>query len=31
VPAPGDEDHKFIAPGPNDIRGPYVTAITLPT
>jgi hypothetical protein len=25
VPAPGDEDHKFIAPGPNDIRGPYVT------
>lgn len=24
VPAPGDDDHKFIAPGPNDIRGPYV-------
>lgn len=22
VPAPGDEDHKFIQPGPNDIRGP---------
>lgn len=22
VPAPGDEDHKFIHPGPNDIRGP---------
>ena len=22
VPAPGDEDHKFIAPGKNDIRGP---------
>jgi hypothetical protein len=22
VPAPGDEAHKFIAPGPNDIRGP---------
>ncbi|KAL1306180.1 hypothetical protein AAFC00_004282 [Neodothiora populina] len=22
VPAPGDDAHKFIAPGPNDIRGP---------
>lgn len=22
VPHPDDEDHKFIAPGPNDIRGP---------
>lgn len=22
VPMPGDDDHKFIAPGPNDIRGP---------
>lgn len=22
VPAPGDKAHKFIAPGPNDIRGP---------
>jgi hypothetical protein len=22
VPAPGDDDHKFIHPGPNDIRGP---------
>jgi len=22
VPMPGDEAHKFIAPGPNDIRGP---------
>jgi hypothetical protein len=22
VPMPGDEDHKFIQPGPNDIRGP---------
>ncbi|KAL1586231.1 hypothetical protein WHR41_05391 [Cladosporium halotolerans] len=22
VPMPGDEDHKFIAPGKNDIRGP---------
>lgn len=22
VPAPGDEDHKFIQPGPDDIRGP---------
>lgn len=29
VPAPGDDDHKFIAPGPNDIRGPYVTEIIL--
>ena len=31
VPAPGDEDHKFIAPGPNDIRGPYVTDALLST
>jgi hypothetical protein len=22
VPMPGDDDHKFIQPGPNDIRGP---------
>ncbi|PQE32826.1 heme-thiolate peroxidase HTP5 protein [Rutstroemia sp. NJR-2017a WRK4] len=22
VPAPGDDAHKFVAPGPNDIRGP---------
>ena len=22
VPMPGDDDHKFIHPGPNDIRGP---------
>ncbi|PSK42079.1 hypothetical protein B9Z65_3993 [Elsinoe australis] len=22
VPAPGDDAHRFIAPGPNDIRGP---------
>lgn len=22
VPMPGDDAHKFIAPGPNDIRGP---------
>lgn len=25
VPAPGDEDHKFIHPKETDIRGPYVT------
>lgn len=25
VPAPGDEDHRFIAPKETDIRGPYVT------
>ena len=22
VPAPGDDAHKYVAPGPNDIRGP---------
>jgi hypothetical protein len=22
VPAPGDYAHRYIAPGPNDIRGP---------
>lgn len=29
VPDPDDEDHKFIAPGKNDIRGPYVFAFTI--
>jgi hypothetical protein len=22
VPAPGDTAHQYVAPGPNDIRGP---------